>query len=208
MSNTMNMNMNVNAKSTKEGTMTNITKTVKNTVEVVRDINATGTALEYLAINGEKIAVMGYRNEADKAAAIAAVQAIVNNSDKKGYALYMEIANTLMTGAALTEEGVEAKNSEEVEIEGVPLIVNYETAKIYIGINGSLEPIADLEDMEGVDLPEQAIKALLSERAKVWLMEKAAEKAEEYVADDYDDYDDYDDDYDNYDDEDDDEYYR
>ena len=185
--------------------ISNITKTVtapKTTVELIQETNAAGVTLEYLAIDGVKIGTMGYTSQKDKEAAIKFVQRIVDNSQNTGYALYNEIMQTCMTGAAMTEEGIEAKDSEEIEIDDVPVIINYEAQKAYIGINNSLEAIADLEDLD-CDLPAEAVKALLVERSKTAIaeMKKAQEKEhgpyyDEEYEDDYDDYYDEDADYD------------
>ena len=203
---------NITAKEEKENKMNNIaniTKTVtapKTTVELIKETNAAGVQLEYLAIDGVKIGTMGYTSQKDREAAIKFIQRIVDNSQNTGYALYMEIMNACMTGAAMTEEGIEAKDSEELEIEGVPVIINYEVQKAYIGVNKSLEAVADLEDLDA-ELPEVAVKALLVERAKTRIkeMQEEAVRALEESYDEYDpeeDYydeydDDYDDDYDN-----------
>lgn len=199
---------NTTAKEAKENKMkniSNITKTVtapKTTVELIQETNAAGVTLEYLAIDGVKIGTMGYTSQKDKEAAIKFIQRIVDNSQNTGYALYNEIMQTCMTGAAMTEEGIEAKDSEEIEIDDVPVIINYEAQKAYIGINNSLEAIADLEDLD-CDLPAEAVKALLVERSKTAIaeMKKAQEKEcgpyyDEEYEDDYDDYYDEDADYD------------
>lgn len=192
-------------KENKMKNISNITKTVtapKTTVELIQETNAAGVTLEYLAIDGVKIGTMGYTSQKDKEAAIKFVQRIVDNSQNTGYALYNEIMQTCMTGAAMTEESIEAKDSEETEIDGVPIIINYEAQKAYIGIDKSLEAIADLEDLD-CDLPAEAVKALLVERSKTAIAEMKKAQEEEYgpyydeeYEDDYDDYYDEDADYD------------
>ena len=192
-------------KENKMKNISNITKTViapKTTVQLIQETNAAGVTLEYLAIDGVKIGTMGYTSQKDKEAAIKFVQRIVDNSQNTGYALYNEIMQTCMTGAAMTEEGIEAKDSEEVEIDGVPIIINYEAQKAYIGIDKSLEAIADLEDLD-CELPAEAVKALLVERSKTAIAEMKKAQEEEYgpyydeeYEDDYDDYYDEDADYD------------
>ena len=169
-------------KENKMKNISNITKTVtapKTTVQLIQETNAAGVTLEYLAIDGVKIGTMGYTSQKDKEAAIKFVQRIVDNSQNTGYALYNEIMQTCMTGAAMTEEGIEAKDSEEIEIDDVPVIINYEAQKAYIGINNSLEAIADLEDLD-CDLPAEAVKALLVERSKTAIAEMRKAQEEEY----------------------------
>jgi len=173
--NTMNTNTTATAKTIIEdnGTIGNITRNAikkKSTVELIAETNAQGVTMEYLAIDGQKIGTMGYTSQKDRQAALDFVQRIVDNSDKTGMALYMEIMETAMTGAAMTETGIAAKESEEVEIDGVPLIINYTEKKSYIGINAELKDIANLDDLT-CELPEEAIKALLVERSKTWIAE-------------------------------------
>lgn len=168
--------------------MADIIKTVapkKTTVQLVAETNKDGVTLEYLAIDGVKIGTMGYCNQKDKEAALRFVQRIVDNSDNEGYALYAEIMNACMTGAAMTEEGIEAKSSEEVEIDGIPIIINYEVQKAYIGIKTDLKALADLEDLD-CEMPPEAVKALLVERCKTKIAEMMAEE-EDYDDDDDED---------------------
>lgn len=186
--------------------MANIQKTIaprKTTVELIADTTRDGVTMEWISIDGVKIGTMGYANKKDKEAALRLIQRVVDNSENTGYDLYMEIMNTCMTGAAMTEEGVSALESEEIEVEGVPVIINYEAQKAYIGINNTLEVVASLEDLDNDEIPEVAVKALLVERSKTAIaeMKKVQEKEygpyyDEEYEDDYDDYYDEDVDYD------------
>lgn len=174
-------------KENKMNNISNITKNIpakKTTIEIIAETNRDGVSIEYLAIDGVKIGTMGYTSQADKEAAIRFIQRIVDNSDNTGYALYNEIMQACMTGAAMAEEGIEAYESEEVEIDGVPIIINYQAQKAYIGVNTELEAIANLEDLD-CTLPAEAAKALLVERCKTWIAAKKAE--EEAVMEEYDD---------------------
>ena len=182
---TKNNNTTAVEKENKMNNISNITKNVpakKTTVEIIAETNRDGVTLEYLAIDGVKIGTMGYTSQSDKEAAIRFIQRIVDNSDNTGYALYNEIMQACMTGAAMTEEGIEAYDSEEVEIDGVPIIINYQAQKAYVGVNMELEAIADLEDLD-CKLPAEAVKALLVERCKTKIAEMMAEEeADEYDA--------------------------
>ena len=167
--------------------MADITKTVttkKTTVELVAETNRDGVTMEYISIDGVKIGTMGYTSQKDKDAALRLIQRVVDNSENTGYALYNEIMTVCMTGAAMYEEGIEAKESEEVEIEGVPVIINYTVQKAYIGVNTELQVVADLEDLD-VELPDVAVKALLVERAKTYIKDMLERVTTEYG--DYDD---------------------
>lgn len=167
--------------------MADIQKTVtpkKTTVELVAETNRDGVTMEYISIDGVKIGTMGYTSQKDKDAALRLIQRVVDNSENTGYALYREIMETCMTGAAMMEEGIQAAESEEVEIEGVPIIINYEVQKAYIGVNQELKVIADLEDLDA-ELPDVAVKALLVERAKTYIKDMLERVTTEYG--DYDD---------------------
>ena len=161
----------------------------KTTVQLIAETNRDGVTMERISIDGVKIGTMGYTSQKDKEAALRLIQRVVDNSENTGYALYSEIMNTCMTGAALQDEGIEARTSEEVEIDGVPVIINYEAEKAYIGVNLELKAIADLEDLDCA-LPPEAVKALLVERSKTKIAEMKAEAEEEpdYYEDEYDEY--------------------
>lgn len=168
-----NTNTNTNTNNKGENTMktnnyANITRTEtprKNTVEIIRELKNDGTTLEFIAINDVKIGTMGYTSPEDRQKAIDFIQKIVDNSTKTGNALYREIMETCMTGAALTEKELDPADSEEDEIDGVPVIINYKEKKLFIGVNAELVEITDLEDLT-CELPNEAIKALLIERGK------------------------------------------
>lgn len=171
--------------------MANIQKIIaprKTTVELIADTTRDGVTMEWISIDGVKIGTMGYANKKDKEAALRLIQRVVDNSENTGYDLYMEIMNTCMTGAAMTEEGVSALESEEIEVEGVPVIINYEAQKAYIGINNTLEVVASLEDLDNDEIPEVAVKALLVERAKARIKEMQ-EEAYNNLKEAYDEYD-------------------
>lgn len=160
--------------------MANITKTntKKSTVELVAEVNANGTTMEFISIDGVKIGTMGYSSQKDKEAALKVIQTIVDNSENTGPALYAEIMDVCMTAGAMTEEGIEAKDSEEVEVDGVPVIINYELKKAYMpGEDLSLQEVANLEDLT-CKMPEEAVKALLIERVKVALLEEEEDDLE------------------------------
>lgn len=170
--------------------MADIQKTVtprKTTVELIADTTKDGVTMEWISIDGVKIGTMGYANKRDKELALRLIQRVVDNSENTGYALYREIMETCMTGAAMAEEGISALESEEVVVDDVPVIINYEAQKAYIGVDNALEVVADLEDLDA-ELPSVAIKALLTERAKTRIKEMR-EEAYEALKEAYDEYD-------------------
>ena len=143
---------------------TNITKnnTRKSMVEIVKSIRQ-NTEVEILKIDGIECGIMGYANEKDKQAGIAAIQQIVDNSDKRGYALAYEVMNIMMVAGYQNEAGVPADATPEtVEVNGKPMNILYDKKAIY---NSDMTAeIANCNDLP--DMPKEAVKAVLIERAK------------------------------------------
>lgn len=143
---------------------TNITKNNarKSMVEIVKSIRQ-NSEVEILKIDGVECGIMGYANEVDKAAGIAAIQEIVDNSDKRGYALAMEVVQTMMIAGAQNEAGVPANAvPETVKVNGKDMNILYDKKAIY---NSDLtKEIANCKDLP--DMPKEAVKAVLIERAK------------------------------------------
>ena len=143
---------------------TNITKnnTRKSMVEIVKSIRQS-TEVEILKIDGIECGIMGYANEADKQAGIAVIQQIVDNSDKRGYALAMEVMQTMTVAGLQKEAGIPANaNPETVKVNGEDMNILYDKKAIY---NSDLtKEIANCNDLP--DMPKEAIKAVLVERAK------------------------------------------
>ena len=143
---------------------TNVTKnnTRKSMVEIVKSIRQS-TEVEILKIDGIECGIMGYANEADKQAGIAVIQQIVDNSDKRGYALAMEVMQTMTVAGLQKEAGITADaNPEAIKINGEDMNILYDKKAIY---NSDLtKEIANCNDLP--DMPKEAIKAVLIERAK------------------------------------------
>ena len=143
---------------------TNITKnnTRKSMVEIVKSIRQS-TEVEILKIDGIECGIMGYANEADKQAGIAVVQQIVDNSDKRGLALAMEVMQTMTVAGLQKEAGIPADaKPETVKVNEEDMNILYDKKAIY---NSNLtKEIANCNDLP--DMPEEAIKAVLVERAK------------------------------------------
>lgn len=143
---------------------TNITKnnTRKSMVEVVKSIRQ-NAEVEILKIDGIECGIMGYANEADKQAGITVIQQIVDNSDKRGWELAMEVMQTMMVAGWQNEAGIPVDATPEaVKVNNKDMNILYDKKAIY---NSDLtKEIANCKDLP--DMPKEAIKAVLIERAK------------------------------------------
>ena len=131
-------------------------------VEIVKAIRQ-NAEVEILKIGDIECGIMGYANEADKQAGITAIQEIVDNSDKQGYALIMEVMQTMIVAGWQNEAGVPANaKPETVKVNGKDMNILYDKKAIY---NDTMTcEIANCTDLP--DMPKEAIKAVLIERAK------------------------------------------
>lgn len=133
-------------------------KVNKNAVEIRSELKANGAKVEYIVIDGVKCGIMGSMNEADRQAAIKALNTayVASNGD-----IY-EMMQKLSTIANIEESGIEP--DEVVEICGVEIILSYSKAKAYT-MDG--DEIANCDDLP--TLQKEAIKAVLMARAETAL---------------------------------------
>jgi len=120
--------------------------------------------------------MVGGVNEADVKAGLAAELKMI---EMAGGDIWKGMGN-LRTAMVTTLHNI--KPTEEVEVDGIKTMIDYGAKKIYLLDNTEL---ANLEDIQ-CEMPEEAVKALLVERAKT----EIATLKEEYGYEDYDDYDD------------------
>lgn len=172
----------------------------KNTIELLRLAEEAGIEFDNISMNGSPMGI-AMSGDGPREAGIRFMQAVANNVTDPRKAV-TDFQNVLLLGAAMKEEGITAAESEEDEVEGIPVVINYSSQKIFMGVNRSLVLLADLEDLD-CDLPAEAVKALLVERSKTAIAEMKKAQEEEYgpyydeeYEDDYDDYYDEDADYD------------
>lgn len=133
-------------------------KVNKNAVEIRSELKANGTKVEYIVIDGVKCGIMGSVNEADRQAAIRALNAAYVASNGNIY----EMMQKLNTIANIEESGIEP--DEVVEICGVEIILSYSKAKAYT-MDG--DEIVNCDDLP--TLPKEAVKAVLVARAEAVL---------------------------------------
>ena len=161
--------------------MANINNTKKslNRVQLMKENNSN---LEFLYIDEIKVGAMGSVSEADREAGLAVIQRIVNNSDKKGMALVMEVMSQMNFEASMNENNIQP--DEQVRIEDEDCVISYQSKKIY---DMAGKELADASDM-GDNIPKEAIREILKLRALAKIHELNAEAETDLdYEDDYED---------------------
>ena len=161
--------------------MANINNTKKslNRVQLMKENNSN---LEFLYIDEIKVGAMGSVSEADREAGLAVIQRIVNNSDKKGMALVMEVMSQVNFEASMNENNIQP--DEPVRIEDEDCVISYQSKKIY---DMAGKELADASDM-GDNIPKEAIREILKLRALAKIHELNAEAETDLdYEDDYED---------------------
>ena len=161
--------------------MANINNTKKslNRVQLMKENNSN---LEFLYIDEIKVGAMGSVSEAAREAGLAVIQRIVNNSDKKGMALVMEVMSQVNFEASMNENNIQP--DEQVRIEDEDCVISYQSKKIY---DMAGKELADASDM-GDNIPKEAIQEILKLRALAKIHELNAEAETDLdYEDDYED---------------------
>lgn len=145
--------------------MANININTKKSLNRVQLMKENNTNLEYLYIDNIKVGVMGSISEKDKEAGLAAIQRIVDNSDKTGMALVMEVMMQSQFEASMNEKEINPDEVLEVKVDGItyPCVLSYEKKALF---DEAGEEICNARDIE-CELDERALKALLEARAQV-----------------------------------------
>ena len=150
-----------------------------NRVALMKENNSN---LEFLYIDGIKVGAMGSVSDADREAGLAVIQRIVNNSDKKGMALVMEVMSQVNFEASMNENNIQP--DEQVRIEDEDCVISYQSKKIY---DMAGKELADASDM-GDNIPKEAIREILKLRALAKIHELNAEAETDLdYEDDYED---------------------
>lgn len=161
--------------------MANINNT-KKSLNRVRLMKENNSNLEFLYIDEIKVGAMGSVSEADREAGLAVIQRIVNNSDKKGMALVMEVMSQVNFEASMNENNIQP--DEQVRIEDEDCVISYQSKKIY---DMAGKELADASDM-GDNIPKEAIREILKLRALAKIHELNAEAETDLdYEDDYED---------------------
>ena len=160
--------------------MANINNNKKslNRVQLMKENNSN---LEFLYIDEIKVGAMGSVSEADREAGLAVIQRIVDNSNKKGMALVMEVMSQMNFEASMNENHIIP--DEMVKIEDEDCVISYQSKKIY---DMAGKELADASDM-GDNIPKEAIREILKLRAHAKIHELNAEAETDLdYEDDYD----------------------
>ena len=159
--------------------MANINNSKKslNRVALMKENNSN---LEFLYIDGIKVGAMGSVSDADREAGIKVIQRIVDNSDKEGMALVMEVMSQVNFEASMNENNIQP--DEQVKIEDEDCVISYQSKKIY---DMAGKELADASDIGG-NTPKEAIREILKLRAQAKLhkLEEMEDDTEDYEDDD------------------------
>ena len=143
--------------------MANININTKKSLNRVQIMKENDTNLEYLYIDNIRVGVMGSVNDHDREKALAAIQRMVDNSNKTGMALVMEIMLQSQFEASMNEKEINPDEVLEVKVDGItyPCILSYEKKALF---DEAGEEICNTRDID-CELDERALKALLEARA-------------------------------------------
>ena len=142
--------------------MANINNNKKslNRVQLMKENNSN---LEFLYIDGIKVGAMGSVSDADREAGVAVIQRIVDNSNKKGMALVMEVMSQVNFEASMNENHIIP--DEQVKVEDEDCVISYQSKKIYDMAGKELADASDIGD----NTPKEAIREILKLRAQAKL---------------------------------------
>lgn len=138
----------------------NNSKKVLNRVQLMRENNSN---LEFLYIDNIRVGCMGSVNDRDREAGLAVIQRIVDNSDKTGMALVMEVMAQVQFESSMNEKEINPDEVLEVKVDGItyPCVLSYEKKALF---DEAGEEICNTRDID-CELDERALKALLEARA-------------------------------------------
>lgn len=159
----------------------NNSKKVLNRVQLMRENNSN---LEFLYIDNIRVGCMGSVNDRDRESGLAVIQRIVDNSNKTGMALVMEVMAQVQFESSMNEKEINPDEVLEVKVDGItyPCVLSYEKKALF---DEAGEEICNTRDID-CELDEQALKALLEARAVNALREDLASKHDDYEDEDED----------------------
>jgi hypothetical protein len=128
-------------------------KTIKNPVELRKEIKSNGTCIEYIVIDGIKCGILGSVSEADREAALR----VLNKAYIASGGDIMQMIVNLDTIAALEDKKIDP--DEVVAIQEEEFIISYAKKTAYT-MRG--DEVANCKDL--TDMPKEAVKAVLVAR--------------------------------------------
>lgn len=164
--------------------MANININTKKSLNRVQLMKENNTNLEYLYIDGIKCGCMGSVNDRDRDAGLAVIQRIVDNSDKTGYALVMEVMAQVQFESSMNEKEINPDEVLEVKVNGItyPCVLSYEKKALF---DEAGDEICNTRDID-CELDERALKALLEARAINAIRNDNENKCNDYEDEDED----------------------
>lgn len=164
--------------------MANININTKKSLNRVQLMKENNTNMEFLYIDGIKCGCMGSVNDRDREAGLAVIQRIVDNSDKTGMALVMEVMAQVQFEPSMNEKEINPDEVLEVKVDGItyPCVLSYEKKALF---DEAGEEICNTRDIN-CELDERALKALLEARAINALHNDLAGKYNDYEDEDED----------------------
>ena len=159
----------------------NSSKKVLNRVQLMHENN---TGLEFLYIDNIRVGCMGSVNDRDREAGLAVIQRIVDNSDKTGMALVMEVMAQVQFESSMNEKEINPDEILEVKVDGItyPCVLSYVKKALF---DEAGEEICNTRDID-CELDERALKALLEARAINAIRNDNENKCNEYEDEDED----------------------
>ena len=159
----------------------NSSKKVLNRVQLMRENN---TGLEFLYIDNIRVGCMGSVNDRDREAGLAVIQRIVDNSDKTGMALVMEVMAQVQFESSMNEKEINPDEVLEVKVDGItyPCVLSYEKKALF---DEAGDEICNTRDID-CELDERALKALLEARAINAIRNDNENKCNDYEDEDED----------------------
>ena len=109
--------------------------------------------------------MFGYVSESDRIGCLKLIEDALKATGGDTYAAMRYMYNAARVAAK------EIKPEEAVEVDGIEILIDYRNRKVYLNDN----LLADLEDVE-VELPHEAVRVMLLDRAKRELERRAEEE--------------------------------
>ena len=158
--------------------MANININTKKSLNRVQLMKENNSNLEFLYIDGIKVGAMGSVSDADREAGLAVIQRIVDNSNKTGMALVMEVMAQVQFESSMNEKEINPDEVLEVKVDGItyPCVLSYEKKALFDEVG---EEICNTRDID-CELDERALKALLEARAVNALRKDLASKYDDF----------------------------